>query len=315
MVVKQLLRTHAFARGLWAAALVALTFGTAAGVRAQDAPAPKASELGKGKTGDNYFNYTAADKGVPKEWLGRVGIDQQMDAQVPANLKFKDETGKEVTLGSYFGKKPVMLTMVQFTCTLLCSAQMQAMTSSLCDLDYTAGKEFEVLTVSIDPRETPAIGSGAKEEQLATYQRKGAENGWHFLTGDEANVKALAKAIGYKYFWDDKSNQYVHPDGIVLLTPDGHISRYFMRLEYHPRDLRFGLIEASHGQIGNVLDQVALSCFHYNPVTGKYSFQVMAFLRIMALATILGGVAGISLMLKKEKRRPVARPALAVKKL
>lgn len=285
-----------------------------AGAQTQNGASKKA-DLGAGKSGDNYFDYTDPDKGVPQEWKGKVGIDQKMDAPVPADLKFKDETGKSVTLGSYLGKKPVMLTMVQFTCTMLCSAQMQAMTSSLCDLDYTAGKQFEVLTVSIDPRETPAIGQGAKEEQLATYKRPEAKEGWHFLTGDEANVKALAKAIGYRYFWDGKSNQYVHPDGIVLLTPSGHISRYFMRLEYHPRDLRFGIIEASQGQIGTVLDQVALSCFHYNPVTGKYSFQVMAFLRIMAIGTILGGVAGIGLMLMKEKRRPAVKPSLAVKKI
>lgn len=259
-----------------------------------------------GKTGSNTFDFTAPDGGVPEEWKNQVGIDQRLDEKLPGTLEFKDETGKSVMLRDYLGKRPVLVTMLQFTCTQVCSAQMQAMVASLNELQFTAGKEFDLLTVSIDPRETPEIANDAKAEQLKVYDRPGAGKGWHFLTGDEGSIKSLAKAIGYKYVWDAKNQQYVHPEAIVLVTPDGHISRYYMHLSYYPRDLRFGIIQASQDRIGTVVDAIALSCFHYNPVTGKYTFQVMAFLRVLAIATVLGGATGIGLMLWKEKRRMAA---------
>ncbi|MBW3635557.1 MAG: SCO family protein [Armatimonadetes bacterium] len=255
------------------------------------------------KTGKNLFDYTAPDGGVPKDFKEKVGIDQNLDARLPLHLNFKDENGKSVTLGQYFGRKPVMISMLQLTCDQVCSAQFGAMTASFNELQFSAGKEFDVLTVSIDPREGPLIAQDAKDERLKEYQRASAKQGWHFLTGDEKNIKALAKSLGIKYIWDASSKQFIHPDGIVLATPDGRISRYFLQLNYDPRDLRFSVIEASKERIGSVIDQIALSCFHYNPVTGKYSFQVMAFVRIISLATVLGGLLGIAFMVMMEKRR------------
>ncbi|HEX8463762.1 MAG TPA: SCO family protein [Abditibacterium sp.] len=255
------------------------------------------------KLGKNNFDFTAPDGGVPKDLASRVRIEQKVDARLPLNLQFQDEMGKKVTLGQYFGKKPVMITMLQLQCDQLCSAQFQAMTGSFNELQFSAGKEFDVLTVSIDPREGPLIAENAKEEQLKGYNRAGAAKGWHFLTGDEKNVKALAAAVGIKYIWDEGSKQFIHPDGIVMATPDGRVARYFMKLDYNPRDLRFSIIEASKERVGTVIDQIALSCFHYNPQTGKYSFQVMSFLRVAGIATVLGGLLGIALMVMMEKKR------------
>ena len=259
-----------------------------------------------GKDGQNIFDTTAPNGGAPADLANRVGIDQKLDEKLPMDLQFKDETGKVVHLGDYFGagKKPVMLTMLQLTCDQICSAQFGAMTTTFRDraFGFTPGKEFEVLTVSIDPKETPEIASDVQTEQLKALGNPAAKDGWHFLTGDAKNTKSLAKALGVKYIWDDQSKQYIHPDGIALATPDGHISRYFMRLDYQPRDLRYSVIEASKDRIGTVLDQIALSCFHYNPSTGKYSFQVMAFLRIFGGAFVLGSVAAIGLAVMREKK-------------
>lgn len=268
-----------------------------------DPKAPANGSLNANKQGQNYFDYTAKQGGVPKDLNDKVGVEQKLDAQVPLNLEFKDEDGKTVTLGQYFGKKPVMITMLQLTCDQVCSAQLGAMAVSLNELQFTAGKEFELITVSIDPRESPLIAKDAKEEQVKGYNRPGVEQGWHFLTGTEKNTKALANALGIKYIWEPGSKQYIHPDGIVLVTPDGHISRYFLQLNYNPRDLRFSLIEASKQKIGSFVDQIALSCFHYNPVTGKYTFQIMAFLRVAAIAFIAGGLLAIGLMLSWDKKR------------
>ena len=273
--------------------------------RAQGEPekAPMGLPSPAEKSGKNLFDYTAKDGGVPKDLAKRVRVDQKLDARLPLQLEFKDETGKKVSLGQYFGRKPVMISMLQFTCDQICSAQLGAMTHSFNELQFSAGQEFDVLTVSLDPREGPLIAQDAKDERLKEYPRASAKNGWHFLTGDEKNVKALAASLGIKYIWDDGSKQFIHPDGIVLATPDGRISRYYLQLNYNPRDMRYGLIEASKERIGTVIDQIALSCFHYNPQTGKYSFQVMGFVRLASIATVLGGLFGIALTVWLEKKR------------
>ncbi len=255
------------------------------------------------KNGKNLFDFTGPDKGVPKDLAQRVRIEQKIDAPLPLNLEFKDESGKKVTLGQYFGRRPVMISMLQLTCDQICSAQMEAMTASFNELQFSAGQEFEVLTVSIDPREGPLIAQDVKDERLKQYQRPTAKEGWHFLTGDEKNIKALAAALGIKYIWDEGSKQFIHPDGIVMATSDGHIARYFMRLNYEPRALRFSVIEASKERVGTVVDQIALSCFHYNPQTGKYSFQVMSFVKVAGLATVFGALFGIAMSVMREKKR------------
>ncbi len=267
---------------------------------AQDASAPS---INAGKQGTNNFDYSSTNGGVPADLAQKVGVDQNIDQQVPLQLKFKDETGKTVSLSDYFGKKPVMITMLQMTCDQVCSAQLGAMTASFNEMPFSVGKEFEVLNVSIDPREGPLIAQDAKDERLKDYKRPSAKEGWHFLTGDATNIKALAKSLGIRYIWHEPSKQYIHPDGIVLATPDGKISRYFLSLDYQPRDLKFSIMEASKDRVGSVIDHLALSCFHYNPDTGKYSFQIMSFLRVVGAAFVLGCLAAIGGMVAMEKRR------------
>ena len=267
-------------------------------------------EINANKQGGNHFDYTAPGGGVPKDLASRVGIEQNLNTHLPLQLEFKDENGKTVKLGDYFGKKPVMLSMLQLTCDQICSAQFGVMAQSMNNekFGFVPGKEFEMLTVSIDPREGSPIAAGAKEEQLKNFKNKEFGNGWHFLTGDEKNIKALAKSLGIKYIWDEGSKQYIHPDGLVLATPEGQISRYFMQFQYGPQDMRFSIIEASKEKIGNFIDQIALSCFHYNPVTGRYSFQIMAFLRFFGAAFVLGSLLAIVMMVRAEKKRNLSGP-------
>jgi protein SCO1/2 len=268
------------------------------------------------KQGKNLLDTTGPQAGAPKDLDKRVGIDQNLESSVPLNLEFKDENGKLVTLGQYYKGRPVMLSMLQLTCDQVCSAQFSVMAQNFNDkqFGFNIGKEFEMITVSLDPREGPLIAKDVRDEQLKSYLPANQKGGWHFLTGDEKNIKALSKALGIKYIWDEGTKQYIHPDGLVLTTPDAKISRYFMQLDYGPRDLRFSLIEASKEKIGSVIDRIALSCFHYNPSTGKYSFRIMSFLRWVGGAFVLGGLLSIGLMLRLEKRRkgttPTAGPQL-----
>lgn len=297
------------------AALCAFAPALAPGAQAQDAPKgmspivpqQKSAPDNAGKGGQNLFDYTAPNGGAPADLANRVGIDQNLDAKVPLDLEFKDESGKTVKIGDYFqSKKPVLITMLQLTCDQVCSAQFGAMETAFKDkaFGFTPGQEFEVLTVSIDPKESPMIAQDVKEEQVKSLGIAGADKGWHFLTGDEKNTKELAKVLGIKYIWDESSKQYIHPDGIVMATPDGHVSRYFMRLDYNPRDLRYSIIESSKDKIGTFIDQIALSCFHYNPATGKYTLQIMMFLRLVGGAFVLGSVGAIALSVMREKRTP-----------
>ncbi len=258
------------------------------------------------KQGTNNWDYTAPDGGVPKDLALKVGVDQKLDAPVPLDLKFRDEAGKTVRLGDYFGKKPVMITMLQMTCDQVCSAQMEAMTAALNDVPFSVGKEFDVLNISIDPQEGPLIAQDAKDEALKDYTRPTAKQGWHFLTyvpGQEKNIKTLAATLGIRYMWHEQTKQYIHPNGIVLVTPDAKVSRYFLSLAYQPRDMKFSVMEASKDKIGTFTDQIALSCFHYNPSTGKYSFQIMSFLRVVGLAFVGGSLLAITAMVSLERKR------------
>ena len=303
-------------RTLWPALLIlgCAAFGAHAPARAQDktvpaglvpvAPQGQTAPVNAGKDGQNLFDYTAPNGGAPADLADKVGIDQNLDAKVPLDLNFKDENGKTVKLGDYFGKKPVLITMLQLTCDQVCSAQFGAMNTAFKDakFGFTPGKEFEILTVSIDPKESPLIAKDVQDERIKELGKPEARDGWHFLTGDKQNTKALAKALGIKYIWEEGSKQYIHPDGIVMATPDGHVSRYFMRLDYNPRDLRYSIIEASKDRVGTIIDQIALSCFHYNPSTGKYTLQIYLFLRLVGGAFVLGSVGAIAIALMREKR-------------
>jgi protein SCO1/2 len=219
--------------------------------------------------------------------LENVGIEQRLDAQVPPDLTFRDDAGKLVKLGDYFGRKPMILNLVYYNCTMLCGEALVGLSSAMRLVKFDVGNEFDVITVSFDPRETPEMAAAKKKDYVARYGRSNAAAGWHFLTGQAESINALTKAVGFQYQYDAKTNQYAHATAIMVLTPQGRISRYFYGVDFPPKDLRMGLVEASQGKIGNAVDAVLLYCYHYNPETGKYGAMVGNILRLAAAATIL----------------------------
>lgn len=219
--------------------------------------------------------------------LKNVGIEQHLNEQIPPDLTFRDETGKGVTLGDYFGKKPVILNLVYYQCPMLCGEVLSGLESALRVLKFDVGKEFDVLTVSFDPKETPEMASAKKVEYLKRYGRPSAAEGWHFLTGPASSIDALTKAAGFQYQYDPKSGQFAHATAIMLLTPQGKIAQYYYGVEFAPKDLRLGLIQASENKIGTVVDQVLLYCYHYDPDTGKYGAIISRVLQLAGGATVL----------------------------
>ncbi len=220
--------------------------------------------------------------------LRDVGFDQKLDTQVPLELTFRDEDGRAVRLRDYFDGKPMILVLAYYRCPMLCDQVLNGLVRAMLDLPFDAGKEFDVLTVSFDPREQPALAAAKKKNYLERYGRPGAERGWHFLTGDEDNIQRLAQAVGFRYRYDAKNDQYAHASGIMLLTPDGKLSRYFFDVRFAPRDLRLGLVEASEQRIGSPADQVLLYCFHYDPIEGRYGPTIINFVRAGGVLTMIG---------------------------
>ena len=219
--------------------------------------------------------------------LKNVGIEQHLDEQIPPDLAFRDETGKPVRLGDFFGKKPVILNLVYYQCPMLCGEVLSGLESALRVLKFDVGKEFDVLTVSFDPRETPDMATKKKAEFLKRYGRPGAADGWHFLTGPQESIDGLTKAAGFQYQYDPKTGQFAHATAIAILTPEGKIAQYYYGVEYAPKDLRLGLIQASQNKIGTLADQVLLYCYHYDPTTGKYGAIIARVLQLSGLATVL----------------------------
>ncbi|MFB3916870.1 MAG: SCO family protein [Terriglobales bacterium] len=225
--------------------------------------------------------------------LGRVNIEQHLGQQVPLDLLFRDESGRTVALGQYFNNgKPVILNLVYLNCPVMCSEVMNSLTGSLRVLNFDLGAQFNVLTVSFDPRENPALAATKKKEYLARYGRPGAEVGWHFLTGDSSSVTALTDVVGFHYQWDPKTQQFAHATGIIILTPQGRIAQYYYGAEYSPRDLRLGLIQASQSRIGTLADRVLLYCYRYDPRVGRYGAMVTRIVQVAGGATVilLGGL-------------------------
>lgn len=212
--------------------------------------------------------------------LKHVGIQQRLGKQIPADLEFRNEAGKQVRLGQYLGNGPVILNFVYFHCPMLCGQVLQGLTGALRAIGYTAGRDFTVLTVSFDPQETPEMAAAKKKMVLATYGRPEAEKGWHFLTGSAASIAALTQAAGFQYQYNAQSNQFAHPTAIMVLTAEGKIAQYYYGIEYAPRDLRLGLVQASNGQIGTLTDEALLYCYRYDPQSGTYSAIISRVLRI-----------------------------------
>jgi protein SCO1/2 len=246
---------------------------------------------------------SAQPAGVRPPVLKDVGIDQLLNNQVPLDLEFRDESGRTVKLTEYFKDKPVVLSLVYYDCPRLCTQVLTGLLGAMKALPMTPGKEFVNLSVSFDPRETPQLAAAKKAEYLKRYDRPGAEAGWHFLTGDVAAIQALTKAVGFRYVWDPVTKQYAHAGGIMVLTPQGKISRYFYGIEYAPRDLRFGVIDASAGKVGSLADQVILYCYMYDPERGTYGLVVMRLLRIFGSLTVVTLLALFLYLRRKEKQR------------
>lgn len=236
--------------------------------------------------------------GLPKA-LREVGIDQRLNEQLPLDLEFRDETGQTVKLGQYFGKKPVILSLVYYDCPMLCTQILSGMVSAFRVMSFSVGKEFDVVTVSFDRREKPELAAAKKRMYLAGYDRPTAVAGWHFLTGDEANIKRLTEVVGFRYHFDEATNQFAHASAIMVLTPQGKLAQYYYGIEYSPKDLRLGLVEASTNQIGSPVDQLLLYCYHYDPTTGKYGAVVMNMMRLGGIVTVIAILAMLFLLRRR----------------
>jgi protein SCO1 len=233
--------------------------------------------------------------GVRPELLKQVGIDQKLNQSIPLNLTFRDENGAPVQLGQFFGQKPVILTLVYYNCPNLCTQVLNGVESGLKELHMDIGKQFDVVTISIDPTESHVLAKVKQEMYVGMYGRPGAARGWHFLTGDEPQIKQLADAVGFRYAYDPDTKQFAHASAIMLLTPEGKISRYFYGIQYPSRELRLGLVEASEGKIGTPVDQVLLYCYHYDPKTGKYGLLISHVIQAGGALTVL--ILGIAMLI------------------
>jgi protein SCO1 len=243
---------------------------------------------------------SVAQEGRPSA-LREVGFDQRLGERLPLDLAFRDETGREVRLGDYFGQRPVVLSLVYYECPMLCTLTLNGLVSAMGVLPWTPGQEFELVTVSFDPRETPAQAAAKKKAYLARYKRPEAAAGWHFLTGDEPALRALTKAVGFRYAWDGPSQQFAHPAGLVVATPDGRMARYLFGVEYAPKDLRLALVEASEGKVGSPVDQLLLFCYQYDPATGRYGAVLMRVMRLGGVLTLLALGTFFVISLRKER--------------
>lgn len=242
-----------------------------------------------------YDPSIGVSSGLP-DALKKVGIEQRLGAQLPLDALLRNENGEEVSLGEYFKSgRPAVLALVYFECPMLCNQVLNGLTGTLKGIALDPGKDFDVIAVSFDARENdkPGLAKNKKASYVERFNRNGTEDGWHFSTGDQASIDAITKAVGFNYQWDEKSNQFAHASAIMIVTPDGRLSRYFYGIDYSPKDVKFGLIDSADKKIGAVTDQLLLYCYHYDPSTGKYGFQALMAMRLAAIATLIGmGVMG-----------------------
>ncbi len=243
---------------------------------------------------------------APLPILKEVRIDQKLDESVPLDLPFTDEQGRDVKLGDYFGKRPVVLALVYYECPMLCTQVLNGLFSSMEPVKIDAGRDFDLVVVSFDPGETPAMALAKKAGYVKHYQRPTAEAGIHFLTGRQASIDRLADAVGFRYVYDEAIDQYAHPAAISVLTAQGKVSKYLYGVEFAPLDFRFAVTAAGEGQIGTLVDQALLYCFHYDPATGKYSLAIMSFVRIGAVLTMVGLGAFLFVNLRRDRRQRTA---------
>ena len=246
------------------------------------------------------------ESGVPASALPaplrEIGFDQNLDRLLPLDIPFTDEQGRTVRVGDYFGGRPVVLAFVYYDCPLLCMQVLNALASALDVLSLQPGKDFDVVTISFDPREKPPLAAAKKAAALQRYQRPGAAAAWHFLTGEQSAIERATRAAGFRYVWDERLKQFAHPTGIIVPTPEGHVARYLFGIEYGPRDLRFAIVDASAGRIGSPIDSFLLYCYHYDPMTGRYGLVIMRAIRLAGAATVLALGTFIVVMVRRERR-------------
>jgi len=236
--------------------------------------------------------------------LRDVGLDQKLNAQVPPDLLFHDEMGRDVRLGDYFGKRPLILALVYFKCPMLCTMVLNDLTKAMNSIKINCGEQFDILTVSFDPNETPILAQEKKEQYIRAYRRPHAEDGWHFLTGSQASIESLTRTVGFRYAWDPKYQQYAHASGLIILTPEGKTARYFYGIDYAPSDLELSLAEAAHGKETSVADRVLLFCFHYDPSTGRYSLMISRIIQAGGILTVLLLGAYMFWNFRRDRKRP-----------
>ena len=266
-------------------ALLALSLLAPASAHAQYAEGPKRAEPVYAKPGA----------------LGKVGIDQKIGQKLPLDLVFRDEDGKDVKLGQFFGSRPVVIALAYYECPMLCTQVLNGMTAALKTISFDAGKDFDVVVVSIDPKDNFRLAANKKQSYLTHYGRPETAGGWHFLTGTEASIKPLAEAIGFRYAYDANIKQYAHGAAIYVATPSGVIARYLLGIDFAPRDLRLALVEASNNQLGSVTDKVLLLCYHYDPSVGKYGVAILNAVRIGFVGTVTGFLAFLFVSLRRER--------------
>lgn len=251
-----------------------------------------------------YDPSQSAGNGLPAA-LQNIGIEQKLGEQLPLDTVFKDENGRAVKLGEYFSKeRPVVLALVYYECPMLCNEVLNGLTGSLKGISFDAGKEFDVVAISFDARENekPELTKNKKAAYVERYGRPGSENGWHFLTGEQASIDAVTKAAGFNYQWDEKSNQFAHAGGIMIVTPDGKMSRYFYGIDYSPKDVKFGIMESAENKVGNPAEKLLLYCFHYDPASGKYGLAVLNVIRLGGIATLIGLGAMFFVLWRRNKK-------------
>jgi len=246
-----------------------------------------------------------------KELTERVGIDQRLGQTLPTGTVFLDETGREVKLADYLSERPIILSLVYYECPMLCGVAMEGLIRNLKVLGLEVGKDFDIVNISINPRETPEIAAHKKADYLARLgdTRPEVASGWHTLTGTQESIDAVAQAVGFRYVYDAEADEYAHGAAIMVVTPDGTLSRYYYGVEYPARDLRLGLVEAAGGGIGSLTDQVLLLCYQYDPASGKYNFAIWASLRTFGVLTLLVLIAFILMNLRRERSVPAIAAA------
>ena len=266
------------------------------------------AQMASGPSAAGYKREPGTPSSTIPRALREIGFDQNLDQPIPFDVVFRDESGRDVRIGDYFGQRPVVLVFAYYDCPMLCTQVLNGLASALNVLSLIPGKDFEIVTVSFNPADTPASATTKKAVYLERYKHDGAAQSWHFLSGDRPSIDRLTKAAGFRYVWDAETKQFAHPSGIIVLTPDGRLARYLFGIEYGPRDLRYAIVEASEGRVGNVADALLLYCYHYDPMTGRYGLVIMRALRLAAVTTVLALGAFIVIMVRRERR--TARPEL-----